>query len=440
MSGQAATARRAPWPRLPPRVTAAALSGHAFVGLGFGALIYLICLTGTVSVLVDQLKLAEQPAPAAGPLQPGALNRAVQAVVAQRPAANNLYLVSTLSERQRLTLSTAEPGGVEKTFVAGADGAVVAARTPFTDFVTELHMTLTAPQPVGGLIVGVAGAALLSLILSGVLAHPRIFRDAFRLKLAGSPRLREAELHNRLSVWGLPFHLMVTLTGALFGLSALVVMPLAALKHHGDATAIYAPIVGPAVATDPRAAPLPDLEALAERATASRPGSRLYYIGVERPGTQGAKITVEVTAPGRLPRGEDVYFDVRGREIGRGRFMSGSAGLQAYSAAAQLHFGFFGGLPVRLAYVVLGAALTFVSASGVTIWLCRREDRGRPSPRLRRAWFAWTWGAPAALALAAVGEAVAPVALTFWGVVLAAQVAAQLIALRRGGRVAIPDS
>ncbi|THD58160.1 PepSY domain-containing protein, partial [Phenylobacterium sp.] len=291
-------------------------------------------------------------------------------------------------------------------------------------------MTLTAPARWGSLIVGLSGAALLALILSGVLSHPRIFRDAFRLRLDGSPRLREAELHNRLSVWGLPFHLVVSLTGAVFGLSSLLVLPVATLGFHGDTARVYAPVIGPQVPADGRPMALPDLEALSTRARAVIPGARLYYLGIERPGTRGARITVEVTAPGRLPRGEDVYYDAQDREVGRGRSVTGPVGLQAYSAAAQLHFGFFGGLPVRLAYVVLGAALTFVSASGVTIWLARRQDRGRPAPRLRAAWMAWTFGAPLALLLAALASPVAPVPWVFWS----AAAAAQAIGQARAGR------
>ena len=413
------------WPKVPARFTAAALSGHSAVGLAFGALIYLVCLTGTASVLVDELKLVEQPLPAVATVQPGALDRAVAAAMAGNAPVKSLYVLSPITPRQRLTVAVHGKGG-EKRYVSDAAGRLTPLRTPFADFVTELHMTLTLPGPWGSLLVGLVGAALLSLILSGVLAHPRIFRDAFRLRLNGSRRLREAELHNRLSVWGLPFHVAVTLTGALFGLANLVVMAIAALSFHGDTGRVYAPIVGPATRPDTRPAPMPSLEALAAHAVAGRPGARLYYAAVERPGTRGARTTVEATTPTRLPRGEDVYYDAAGREIGQGRFSSGDLGLQAYAGAAQLHFGFFGGLPVRLAYVVLGAALTFVSASGFTLWLARQADRGRPWPRLRRAWLGFTWGAPAALLLAFVGAHWLAPGWVFWGVVVGVQVAVQI--------------
>lgn len=420
---------RLAWPQIPPSFTAALLSGHSAVGLAFGALIYLVCLTGTISVLVDELKLVEQPAPAAAPLRPDTLNHAIGAVLAEGPA-TTVYAIAPVTPRQRLTISAYGSAG-EKSFIVGSDGRLTRQHTPFTDFVTDLHMTLTMPAPWGSLMVGLIGAALLSLILSGVLSHPRIFRDAFRLRLNGSERLREAELHNRLSVWGLPFHVVVTTTGALFGLANLAVMAVAALGFHGDVGQVYAPISGPTVAPNPRPAPMPDISALVARSLAERPGGKLYYVGLERPATRGARVAIEVTAPGRLPRGEDFYYDATGREVGRGRFTTGSLGLQAYSAAAQLHFGFFGGLPVRLIYVTLGAALTFISASGVTIWLARQADKGRPRPRLRRAWLAWTFGVQAALLISAAASPILSVPLVFWSVALGAQALAQGAALYR---------
>ena len=49
-----------------------------------------------------------------------------------------------------------------------------------------------------------------------------------------------------------------------------------------------------------------------------------------------------------------------------------------------LHFGWFAGLPVKIAYLLLGFALCAVTWSGVTIWLARRRDKGRPAPGWER--------------------------------------------------------
>ena len=96
----------------------------------------------------------------------------------------------------------------------------------------------------------------------------------------------------------------------------------------------------------------------------------------------------------------------------------GEIGQQAAASIYSLHFGDFGGLPVKIAYIVFGLALTVVSATGVYIWLGKRRRRGIAEPGLLGAWHGVVWGAPAALvatllARFAVGNE-APFAAIFW--------------------------
>ncbi len=54
-------------------------------------------------------------------------------------------------------------------------------------------------------------------------------------------------------------------------------------------------------------------------------------------------------------------------------------------------------MPVRFAWFALGLALTVVSATGVNVWLARRQIRTRANDL----WCATVWGIPAALAVSA---------------------------------------
>ena len=94
-------------------------------------------------------------------------------------------------------------------------------RIAWNDFLVHLHYTLNLPSLVGITIVGAFGVMMLALSLSGVLAHPRIFRDAFRLRARNNAGVGLADWHNRLSVWTLPFGIAIALTGALIGLATL---------------------------------------------------------------------------------------------------------------------------------------------------------------------------------------------------------------------------
>ena len=66
---------------------------------------------------------------------------------------------------------------------------------------------------------------------------------------------------------------------------------------------------------------------------------------------------------------------------------------------------------MKVIYIILGFALTFVTSSGVAIWIARRRDKGKPVPGWEKAWTATVWGQPiaySAIALATLTEANVP--------------------------------
>ena len=93
-------------------------------------------------------------------------------------------------------------------------------------------------------------------------------------------------------------------------------------------------------------------------------------------------------------------------------------GQQLAASTYNLHFGNYGGLPVKLAYVVFGLALTVVVATGTSIWLSKRQRRGLREPRLRAGWDGVIWGVPVALALTFLARLLigneAPLIAIFW--------------------------
>lgn len=94
-----------------------------------------------------------------------------------------------------------------------------------------------------------------------------------------------------------------------------------------------------------------------------------------------------------------------------------------------LHFGNYAGLPVELAYIGFGLALAVITATGTTLWLCRRQRKGFDTRRLSAMWIVVVWDIPLALLLTAwlrfLGGPDKPLVATFWiGLALALAVAA----------------
>lgn len=396
-------------PLLPPDFVRAMLAGHSALGIAFAALIYVVCITGTVSVFVNELRRWEQPDAPVLVAAPTA--QAVATALAQgharalaEGAAHDMFLIGPGgSAGARLSvLYRGETPDAEGAWLADAEGRLVAPlHAPWSEFISHFHATLHLPGTWGLFLVGLVGVTLLSSLISGILSHPRIFRDAFALRWGGSRQLQEADLHNRLGVWGLPFHFVVSLTGALLGLSTLIVGVLALAAYEGNSEKAFAAILGPMAREDDRPAPLPDIPAMIRQVEATHPRATFASVNIQHVATAGQVVHLGMSTPGHLPLANVYYFDGTGRAMGDGGLESGGMGQQILGALQPLHFGWFGGMPVKIAYGVLGLALSVIAHNGITIWLARRRAKGRPSPGLEKLWSAVAWSQPLAFAVTA---------------------------------------
>ncbi len=390
---------------LPPAFVQAMLAGHSALGLAFAALIYVVCISGTIAVFLHELRRWETPqGPVVESVTPEVVNVALGNLYAralEADAVHDMYLYAPSALTPWFGGSYFDHDSDRHgEFLFDASGAIAGApHAPVTDFLVTLHVNLHLPSTFGLFLVGLTGVALLSSLISGILSHPRVFRDAFALRWGGSRRLQEADLHNRLSVWGLPFHVVVSLTGALLGLSTLVIGLLAMAAYDGDTEKAFAAILGPMPVENETAAPMPDIVALMAQVHARAPGAVLDSVLIQHAATQGQMTGLQAASPGHLALGERYYFDATGAFVADAGQEGGSIGQQILGALQPLHFGWFGGLWIKLAYGLLGLALTVITTSGVMIWLARRRDKGRPAPGWERVWAAMVWSQPLSYAL-----------------------------------------
>jgi uncharacterized iron-regulated membrane protein len=415
------------------------LSGHSVLGLTAAVLMYILCVSGTFAVLYEELGRWEQPAVRESPTySPEAVQRAAEeALAAAATPPDHLYISLPTSDVPRL-VATAE----EQSWLADENGALTQeVQTEWTDFLVDLHIFLNLPETLGLTLVGILGVLLAALIVSGLLAHPRIFKDAFALRWTKSLRLQQVDLHNRLAVWSAPMHLAIAVTGAAIGLSTALAFAVGTALYGGDIDKVYEPVYGAEPPADKTAAPLIDIAAAlhawhaaapnlaASTADAPSPAAPLptaTLVTVHEPGTRGQFVQLDTDVPRRLVYWDTVNFTPDSSIAGTLGFADGPLGKQVEASLYSLHFGSFGGIGVKLAYLAIGTALCVVTASGFNVWLIRRRQAGRPAAALERLWTAAVWGVPLGLALAAVLEIAAgiPPALVFWSAIVLAAIGA----------------
>jgi uncharacterized iron-regulated membrane protein len=398
-----------------------ALSAHAAIGIVVGALLYLVCLTGSVLVFYAEWQRIEQPAaPEMAAMAPEAVQRGVEAMLARDKAASkaptgHMFVYLPRPDLPRATITT-DHGAMH----LRPDGSIaVPEEKALSEFLLILHYTFHLPSPWGITLVGGLGAMIVALSLSGVVAHPRIFRDAFRLRVHDTGGVGLADWHNRIGVWTLPFTLAIALTGAMIGMATVNAYGIAARFYKGDFLAVYAPIFGSEGRPDRAPGAAPDVAASLRGMATRFPDSRPYLVILDDPATVGQQVHILALPPRRLIYGENYAFDADGRYKGKAGLSDGTLGQQMTASAYNLHFGNYGGLPVKIAYALFGIAMTGLCATGVSIWLAKRRRRGLDHPRMAAAWDGLVWGAPVALILCFLlrqwlGNG-APLVAAFWG-------------------------
>jgi uncharacterized iron-regulated membrane protein len=384
------------WPKARKARVDRSLSAHSVMGLVISAFMFIVCLSGTVAVFEDEIGWWENPVQApVETVSPSLAQATAETVIARQPDTTHLYLYLPRDNWQRFVV-----GGDDGLETANSQGQMTGEyATPWNDFLVHLHYYLSLPTSFGMIVVAILGVMLVAMAMSGFLAHPRIFRDAFRLRRKGQARLVQADLHNRLSVWTAPFTIAVAATGAMIGLFTVVALVLAQTSFDGDTRVLVNSIFGEEGVVDESPAPLADVGAALASMEEVAPGTNPFLLIVHDPGTASQHTTIYGEHTNRLTYGEMYEFDAGGAYTGRAGYADGELGQQIAMSTYRLHFGDFGGTAMKIAYFLLGIALCIIVAAGLNIYFLKRAETGRGMPRLEAAWSALVWGSPALLAL-----------------------------------------
>lgn len=392
------------------------LSGHSVMGLTAAFLMYVICVSGTLAVFYKEFWSWEQPTATVESMEvtEQRIEQAVRNALSDHDGSLSFVGIDMpTSDWPRMAISY----GDQRRYVAEDGSLGGSVDRPWSFFLARLHFALNLPLDLGVAIVGIFGVLLAALIVSGFLAHPGIVHDAFSLRLNRSRQLQQTDLHNRLSVWAAPFHLMIAVTGAILGLAGMIGVASSLLQ---------APITnGPDQPAEPALvqsqpetpAALPDFNAIWQDFIQRAPHDQVFYLSVYAPATNAQHVEISAIQPDRLYWSQSHRYDATGQYVEAVGGSAASVGGQLQSSLYRLHFGHFGGIPVKIAFLLLGAALCVVTVTGVNIWLAKRRQRKLPVDAIDRLWQVSVWGTLALLPLSALTTLSlgwSPVAV-FWG-------------------------
>lgn len=366
---------------------------HTWAGLVVGWLLFAIFLTGTASYFRPDISTwMHQLRPVDLPDQATQAGMAASWLNAEAPDAARWLIDLPDGREPVLKVAAGRPHGFVASRLDPETGAPeTGPDTVGGDFLFYIHFTLIMSdwgRILGRYLTGICAMIMGVAIVTGVIVHKRIFKDAFTFRPRAAAQRAWLDGHNLLGVMSLPFHLMITWSGLITLM--LLYMPWAVDAAYPAGRAGYAadldgvrPVA--VAATTIQAAPLTDLgpvigQAVAMWSAPDRPDGvgriGVGRIAVDRPGTTAARLTLTPQDADQLARRpETLVFDgVTGRLIADGRGQGGAAAA-TYHTLYGLHLARFAGLPLRWLFFLSGLAGTAMIATGLVLWSVKRRSK-----------------------------------------------------------------
>ncbi len=350
---------------------------HKWASLICTAFLLMACITGLPLIFGDELRGLLEPHVAPASVAPGSppasIDKMVAAAQAKFPTLHpfNVYWDD---DEPRLFVNmspSAEPkdGEFKSAVFDVHTGRLL--ETPkngfsFVSFCLRLHMELFMGLP-GELFMGVMAFSFVVSLISGALVYGPFMR---RLRFGtyrrdAAPRTRWFDLHNLLGIVTLTWALIVGATGVmnavstpLFGIWRAQTMPQILAPYKGRPMPSHFESVDAAVKEVANALPRNEISSvLFPNAIFGSPRHYLVW-------TRGkSSVTSRLFTP--------ALVDV---ESGALTVSNGLPWyLRALEVSRPLHFGDYGGLPLKILWALFDLALIFVLVSGLYLWLSRRR-------------------------------------------------------------------
>lgn len=361
---------------------------HTWAGLLAGWILYAMFLTGTVSYFKDEIsqwmrpELAHQQAVP----DPALVAQRVAATLGTVAAGSPLWGMDMPTARHNVVSTFwrtpgAQPGkrAFDSATFDPATGKKVAARnTQGGDFFYRFHFQFHyMPVPWGRWLAGLCAMFMLVAIVSGVITHKKIFVDFFTFRW-GKGQRSWLDAHNALSVFGLPFHLMITYTG-LVTLMAMY-MPWgqqAAFKTPAERQQLTAQLNASPPPVKPTGVPaqLAPIDQMVRQAQARWGQHNVSRVTIANPGDAAARVTVLRGEASRVSMSPQyLVFDGATGKLLDARDSVGPAA-EVRGVMYALHLGRFSDLQLRWLYFIVSLAGTAMVGTGLVMWTVKRRQK-----------------------------------------------------------------
>ncbi|WP_375586874.1 PepSY-associated TM helix domain-containing protein [Flagellimonas aurea] len=261
-------------------------------------------------------------------------------------------------------------------------------KTHMAETIYELHYFNQIPV-IGFYLSGFVSFFFLFAIITGLLTHwKNIVNKFYSFTTAGKWKQIWTNGHISLGFISLPFQLIYAVTGALLGLSILLLAPSAFLMFNGDTTEVLAAIrPGSNIKYEENARLMNDgfgFNSAFDKVSNDYSDTGIIYMYSTNYGHEDGTININVDdETGIASDGAFVYAYKDGTLLESIEPNTRPYSKGAFGVLVKLHYATFGGIFLKIIYFILSMITCYIIISGIMIWRTAR-DNNRYTERQRR--------------------------------------------------------
>lgn len=358
---------------------------HKWTSLVCTVFLLMLCITGLPLIFheeIDHLLEGERPLPA---MEAGApsktLEDALDTALARFPGTIPLFM--SFDEDQPVVNVTTGPRPrstvEEMNFISIHRPTAEPVRTPDDEgvmhFILQLHTDMFLGLG-GELFLGFMGFLFFVAIVSGVVVYAPFMRKLRfgTVRVSRNSRAKWLDTHNLLGIVTLMWASVVGLTGVVNTLST----PLVDLWRADQLSEMVAPYEGKPVPTE-----FSSLDDAVATAMAAAPGTTPQFVafpGVRFSSNHHYAVWLRGATPATKQLHTPALIDAETGALTEMRSMPWY--MTTLRLSQPLHFGDYGGLPMKILWALFDIAAIVILGSGLYLWVARRS---LPAPGTRHA-------------------------------------------------------
>lgn len=257
-------------------------------------------------------------------------------------------------------------------------------------FLAQLNdVPIRIGYPFGYVVAGLVSFLFLFALITGLLLHwDKIVSNFYTFRPWSKWKTVWTDAHTALGVIGFPYQFMFAVTGVMLIIGLVLVVPFSKALYQGDETAVYRDLQLPYYLTPEHeflSTPLkspPDVDHFVQRTYELWPNTFITSISINNYGDENMYIMMTGEPDTRFSfagQGVVCYRVSDGAVIQHKPAERGATYLdKVKSLVYRLHFGDYGGYPLKAVYFILGLIGCVVIVTGMLIWLVARDKKNVP--------------------------------------------------------------